>query len=65
MSKAARAGSDGSDRADIAKALLHQLHAIGDMARLATIHIERKHGPGAAPRRRNLGTAATMLTASW
>src|SRR6202035_827299 len=38
----------GSDRADIAEALQRDVHAVGDMARLDAVHVERKHGAGAA-----------------
>src|SRR6202158_3078008 len=33
----------GSNRAYIGQALLRQLDAIGDMARLATVHVQGKH----------------------
>src|SRR6476646_5012204 len=58
-----RQGDDlvGSDRADIGKAGLRKLHAIGDMARLAYIEVERKHrlriallGPTDQPAQRRL-----------
>ena len=35
----------GSNPADIGQALLRQLHAVGDMARLLAIDVERKHRP--------------------
>src|ERR1700730_2685707 len=34
-----------SDRADIVQAGLRQVHAVGDVARLLAIHVEREHHP--------------------
>src|SRR5258708_5525909 len=60
-----------SDCTDIGKALLRQCHAIGDMARLMAVHIEREHrtravllGPPDQPTERgpaNLGTEKACL----
>ena len=40
-----------SDRADVGEALLRDGHALGDMARLAAIHVQREHGLRARPSR--------------
>lgn len=44
-----RSGASASlDRPDVAQARLRQRHAVGDVTRLAAIHVQRKHGLRAA-----------------
>jgi hypothetical protein len=64
------AGISRSDRANIGKALLRQLHASGAMARLANVEIERKHrlstallGPAHQPAERGLADFSTQQSA--
>src|SRR5258708_2119855 len=58
-----------SDRADIGEALLRELDARRNMARLRTIHVEREHGlrrallgPANHPAQRRLASLGTQQT---